>query len=131
MPELSLSHCKCPRCRKLLRIAFDEIDVKNMVFSGYCYDESHKRLKIKFSDRLRMQKNEIHDEKYSMADLRCILCGGKMWFNKFKSFVTGNRNAYDCPVCKIGLEYQGKLVKDCPTYDEIIRVKVGKSRYYN
>lgn len=109
----------------------DECVKPKSLFVGYCYDQSHPRLKIKFVEKLRMQNNVENGESYSMEGLLCVFCGGKLWFNKYDSHVAGNRLAYDCPVCKVGLEYLGKLVKDCITYDEIIRVKVGKGRYYN
>jgi hypothetical protein len=127
--KLSFSNCKCPRCQKDLSIELDECDLKNYFYTGFCYDSSHPRLKIKTLPRLRMENKSHHDEKYSMSGLTCIFCGGKMWFNKFKSHVAGNLVANDCPQCKIGLLYLGKLVNTSVTHEEIMRIKITTPRY--
>ena len=126
----SFKKCKCPRCQGLLNIVLDEWQRKNGIFVGYCYNPKHRRLKVKVVPNIRMENNSKPDEPYSMAELSCIFCGNKkMWFQKGRSYVAGNRMVYECQNCKIGLEHQGKIVKDCLPYEEIIMVKILPYKY--
>lgn len=100
--------------------------MKKGIIVGYCYDGSHPRLKIKTVVRFRDTTKGI---KCEMEKLTCIICGGKVWFDKENAFVAGGATAYDCPECKIGLRYLGRKVENCITYDEIIRVMIVDSRY--
>ena len=126
--KISLSGCKCPRCKKKLSIVHDECDMKNGIIVGYCYNPAHPRLKIK-TVNIKQFRTNSKNHQCSMEGLRCILCGGKMWQRKNESSVTESIMAYDCPVCKIGLRYLGKVAQNTITYDEIIRILFVESRY--
>lgn len=128
--KISLKKLKCPKCGGLLNIVLDEWQRKNGIYVGYCYNPKHKKLKVKIVPNIRMENNSKPDEQYSMAGLCCIFCGStKVWFQKKRSHVAGNRIVNECPSCKIGLEHQGKLVKDCLPYEEIIMIKVLPYKY--
>lgn len=127
----SYSKLKCPRCVKTLSIVPDDCDTKNNLIVGYCYDQSHPRLKIRTVSKLRMKMNQPMDVNFSMSGLHCIFCGGQLWMDENKSHNAGHRYTGDCKVCKIGVQYLGKSVKGIITYDEILRVKVIKTNRFD
>src|SRR5574337_222042 len=115
---------KCPRCRRKMEIVHDECLPKLRLYTAYCYNEIHQRLKVKMVTRFQTGGNNKRNEtQYSMEGLTCFFCGGKMWQNKEDSHHAGNKLSYDCPNCKVNIQYLGKLLKTI-TYDEIIRVIV-------
>lgn len=119
--KISLSGCKCPRCKKKLSIVHDECDMKNGIIVGYCYNPIHPRLKIK-TVNIKQFRTNSKNNKCSMKNLKCIICGGKLWPDMNQSSVNEAIMSYDCPVCKTGLRYLGKTAQNIITYDEIIRV---------
>ena len=122
---MKFSKLKCPRCQDLLNIVLDECVTSKHLIVGYCYNTKHRKLKVRIVAKMRMQKEEKIEEPYSMADLGCIFCGKKdMWFKKKMSHVAGNKLVKECMNCKIGIEYLGKIVKDCLPYEEIIRIRI-------
>lgn len=126
--KISLSGCRCPRCRRKLSIVHDECDMKNGIIVGYCYNQEHPRLKIK-TVKIKQFRTNSKNHACSMKNLYCVICGGKMWADKRNSSVTESITAYDCPVCKIGLRYMGKVVNSI-TYEEIIRILLRESERY-
>ena len=119
--KISLSGCKCPRCRNKLSIVHDECDMKNGIIAGYCYNQEHLRLKVK-TVSIKQFRTNSKNHTCSMENLKCILCGGRLSVIRNKSSVNDSLMAYDCLKCKVGLRYLGKTSENTITYDQIIRV---------
>lgn len=113
---------KCVRCGKKIKLAPDQCQLTNGILTGYCLDKSHRRVKLKLVNQITI-RNGRPNEEHVMRDLKCVLCGIKLWFSKSGSKVSTKRISGWCRKHKMEVIIQAKLV-NYPDCDEIMEVKI-------
>jgi len=135
--NIVLQRPKCTRCGKLVSIARTQSRQKDGLITAYCFNDSHKKLKIRIISRkniLRIirsnrMKSTIQDDDYNLQKLKCVLCGHKLFFDKKGSYQSAGKivgYCYNNRVHRLKIKIYSKLFGE-PDFEELQEVIINES----
>lgn len=131
--DIKLRKIKCTRCSRLAEIANTQSRQKDGLVTAYCFNQSHRKLKIRVilnsevSRTIRsnrMKSTVQYDEDFNMRRLKCVLCGEKLWFDKKGSYQGGGKISgycYNNDKHRLKINIFAKLMQE-PDFDELQEV---------
>ncbi len=135
---IKLRKIKCTRCSRLAEIANTQSKQKNGLVTAYCYNQDHRRIKIRviLNSKIprtirsnRMKSTLEYDDEFNMRRLKCVLCGEKLDFDKKGSYQGGGKilgYCYNNEKHRLKINIFSKLMSE-PDFDELQEVIVKQS----
>jgi len=129
---MNLRKIKCSRCGRLAVIANQQSRQKDGLITSYCYNQTHKRLKMRIitgqnilrTIRSNRMKSTIEDDEFHLRRLKCVLCGKKLFFDKKGSYQSAGKiqaYCYNNRLHRLKVRIYSKLMNE-PDFDELQEV---------